>query len=506
MKIVFPDEMKSIDKETIEMGVPSLVLMESASIEVMNVIKEKFGRKILILCGPGNNGGDGYALARRLTVSGYNVVAYSWKNPKTKDCIHNRDLFADIGGTIKKFDNYNDLITDIKNSEVVVDGIFGTGFKGTLPGEIIDAFNEINKHECSRVAIDISSGINGSTGEVNQAAFLADVTVTFGLPKFGHYLQPGKYYTGELIVKNIGFPEKIINKFASCECIDSKLANELLPYRYPWEHKGSYGKVMIVGGNEVYTGAPLMAAQGALISGCGKVITYTPENARETISNNIPQIIAYGSVKKNLSDNDLPVMKELLKDADALVIGPGIGRELETKKFVLGLLEMVSKLDLSKVLIDADGLLALKDDMKLLKNLDDTVITPHPGEFSKLTGKEINELINNVKMVREYAGKWKTTLILKGSTSIISDKGKNIRLNITGNTGLAKGGSGDLLSGTIGAFMAQNMNCYDAASLGSYIMGKAAEIANVNQRSCTIRDVTAAYSKVFDLLKKTNRG
>jgi NAD(P)H-hydrate epimerase len=199
-------------------------------------------------------------------------------------------------------------------------------------------------------------------------------------------------------------------------------------------------------------------------------------------------------------------MKELLKDVDALVIGPGIGRELETKKFVLGLLEMVSKLDLSKVLIDADGLLALKDDMKLLKNLDDTVITPHPGEFSKLTGKEINELINNVKMVREYAGKWKTTLLLKGSTSIISDKGKNIRLNITGNTGLAKGGSGDLLSGTIGAFMAQNMNCYDAASLGSYIMGKAAEIANVNQRSCTIRDVTAAYSKVFDLLKKTNRG
>jgi NAD(P)H-hydrate epimerase len=248
-----------------------------------------------------------------------------------------------------------------------------------------------------------------------------------------------------------------------------------------------------------------MAAQGALISGCGKVITYTPENAREVIRNNIPQIIAYGSEKKNLSDNDLPVMKELLKGVDVLVIGPGIGRDKNTKNFVLGLLEMVSNLDLSKVLIDADGLLAIKDDMKLLKNIDDTIITPHPGELSKLTGKGINELINNIEMVREYAGKWKTTLLLKGSTSIISDRGKNVRLNITGNTGLAKGGSGDLLSGTIGAFMAQNMNGYDAASLGSYIMGKAAEMANVNQRSCTIHDVTGAYSKVFDLLKKINR-
>jgi NAD(P)H-hydrate epimerase len=504
MKIVFPDEMKSIDKETIEMGIPSLVLMESASIEVMNVIKERFGRRILILCGPGNNGGDGYALARRLMVSGYDVVTYSWKNPKTEDCIHNHDLFAEIGGTIKKFDNYNDLIADIKNSEVVVDGIFGTGFKGTLPNEIIDVFNVINRHRCRRVAIDISSGINGKTGEVNQVAFLADVSVTFGLPKFGHYLQPGKYYTGELIVKNIGFPEKIINKFAKCECIDSKLANKLLPDRFPWGHKGSYGKVMILGGNEVYTGAPLMAAQGALISGCGKVITYTPENAREAIRNNLPQVIAYGSEKKNLSDNDLPVIKELLKDVDVLVIGPGIGRENETKKFVLGLLKIISKLDVSKVLIDADGLFAIKDDMKLLKNIEDTVITPHPGEFSVLTGKGISELINNVGIIREYASKWETALLLKGSTSIISDKAKRIRLNITGNTGLAKGGSGDLLSGTIGAFMAQNINGYDAASLGSYTMGKAAEMVNVNQRSCTIHDVSGAYSKVFDLLKKIN--
>ncbi|MEA2067456.1 MAG: NAD(P)H-hydrate dehydratase [Thermotogota bacterium] len=501
MKIVFPDEMKSIDKETIEMGVPSLVLMESASIEVMNVIKEKFGGRVLILCGPGNNGGDGYALARRLKVSGYDVIAYSWKNPKTKNCIHNRDLFADIGGAIKKIDNFNDLIADIKNSEVVVDGIFGTGFKGTLPSKIIDVFNVINSHKCSRVAIDISSGINGNTGEVNQIAFLADVTVTFGLSKIGHYLQPGKYYTGELIVKNIGFPEKIINKFAKCECIDSKLAKELLPDRDPWGHKGSYGKVMIVGGNEVYTGAPLMAAQGAIISGCGKVITYTPEKVQKVIRNNVPQIIAYGSEKKNLVESDLPIMK----DVDVLVIGPGIGRELESKNFVLDLLKMLSNLDLSKVLIDADALLAIKGDMKLLKNIDDTVITPHPGELSKLTGKGINELINNVELVREYASEWETTLILKGSTSIISDKDKDIRLNMTGNTGLAKGGSGDLLSGTIGAFMAQNMNGYDAASLGSYIMGKAAEMANVNQRSCTIHDVTGAYSKVFDLLKKINR-
>lgn len=501
MRIAFPDEMKTIDKETIEMGIPSLVLMESASVEVMNVIIERYRGKIVVLCGPGNNGGDGYALARRLLINGYDVVVYSWKNPKSKDCIYNHDLFIKTGGEVKNLDDNTSLATDLKDAQVIVDGLFGTGFKGTLPSEIKDLFNTINKCKCSRVAIDISSGVNGNTGEVNQTAFMADVTITFGLSKFGHYLQPGRYYTGELIIKNIGFPERIIEKHTKSECIDLELAKKLLPDRYPWEHKGSYGKVLIVGGSENYTGAPLMAAQGALISGCGKVITYTPKNAQAVIRNNIPQVIAYGSEDINLNENDLPAAKKLLKDIDVLVIGPGIGRRDETKSFVLELIENAAEVSSIKVLIDADGLHAIKDEMYLLKKFDHAVLTPHPGEFSKLTGKRIEELINNIELIRKYADKWQTTIILKGSTSIISDRFKNVRLNITGNTGLAKGGSGDLLSGTIGALMAQNINCYDAASLGSYIMGKAAEMTDINPRSCTIQKVIDAYSKAFNSLK-----
>ncbi|MFO7882701.1 MAG: NAD(P)H-hydrate dehydratase [Kosmotogaceae bacterium] len=500
MRISFPDEMKRIDKETIEMGVPSLVLMESASIEVKNIINERYKGKILILCGPGNNGGDGYALARRLLIEGYKVKVYSWKKPKSKDCIHNHDLFINIGGKVNNFDDYNQLISDVKASEVIVDGLFGTGFKGTLPEEFSSAFKVINNCKCKRIAIDISSGVNGSSGEVDKTAFLADVTVTFGLSKFGHFLQPGKYYTGELIVKNIGFPEKIIQKYIVNECIDVNLAKRLLPERYPWEHKGSYGKVMIIGGSENYTGAALMAAEGALISGCGKVTTYTPRNVQTVLRNNLPQVIAFGSKNKNLNNDDLEIVRDLINDIDVLVIGPGIGRKKETKSFVLGLLEMASKIDSLKVLIDADGLIALKDNMELLNSIDDIVLTPHPGEFSALTEKRIDELINNVDLVREYANKWLSTFVLKGSTTIISDESKNIRLNITGNTGLAKGGSGDLLSGTIGALMAQNLKGFDAASLGTFIMGKAAEISDINARSCTIKDVTKAYSNVFNLL------
>ncbi|MFW6121735.1 MAG: NAD(P)H-hydrate dehydratase [Petrotogales bacterium] len=505
MLIASPDEMKKIDKETIEMGIPSLILMESASIEVMNVINENYNGKILILCGPGNNGGDGYALARRLLINGYTVVVYAWKKPKSKDCLHNHELYKKIGGTVKNFSNHNDLLIDIKTSDVVVDGLFGTGFKGSLPEDIEEAFTVINKSKCKRIAIDIASGVNGNTGKVENNAFFADITVTFGLSKIGHYLQPGKYYTGELIVRNIGFPEKIIRDNTSNECIDLEFARELLPERYPWEHKGSFGKVLIVGGSEDYTGATLMAAEGALLSGCGKVLTYTPEKAQAVIRNNLPQIIAYSSSRANLGYNDIKIIDNLIKDIDVLVIGPGIGRKDETVKFVHDLLKLASSINTLKVLIDADGLFALKKNMELLNGIYDTVLTPHPGEFSMLINKTVKEIINNLELVKECASNWQSTLVLKGATSIISDKSKKIRLNIAGNTGLAKGGSGDLLSGTIGAFMAQNMNGYDAASLGSYVMGKAAEMSNVNQRSCTIHDITDAYTKVFDLLQKINR-
>ncbi len=500
MLIASPDEMKNIDKETIEMGIPSLVLMESASIEVMNVIKEHYNGKILILCGPGNNGGDGYALARRLLIGGYAVIVYAWKKPKSKDCLHNHELFKKIGGTVKSFSNYNDLLSDIKTSEVIVDGLFGTGFKGSLPEDIEEAFTVINRCKCKRIAIDISSGVNGNTGKVENAAFFADLTVTFGLSKFGHYLQPGKYYTGELVVRNIGFPERIIRDNTSNECIDLELARELLPERYPWEHKGSFGKVLIVGGSEDYTGATLMAAEGALISGCGKVLTYTPEKAQAVIRNKLPQIIAFSSRRANLGYNDIEIIDSLIKDIGVLVIGPGIGRKDETVKFVRDLLKLASSNDNLEVLIDADGLFALKEHMELLSGINDTVLTPHPGEFSLLTNKAVNEIINNLELVKECANNWQSTLILKGATSIISDKSKKIRLNITGNTGLAKGGSGDLLSGTIGGLMAQKMKGFDAASLGTFIMGKAAEISKTNPRSCTIDDITRAYSDVFNVL------
>jgi len=496
VKIAYPDEMKKIDRRAIEIGVPSIVLMESAAIAVANEIMKKMPKKVTLLCGRGNNAGDAYAVGRHLLANGVEVFAVMLAEPSTKDCRKNYRLFRRFGGNVIKFCDLKKHWNKIKESDVFVDGIYGTGFKGDLSSEIGELLEAVNKIHAFRVAVDIPSGVDGKNGEVRPTAFKANLTVTFGLAKPGHFFYPGRAFVGKLKIINIGFPEKLMTEEASLNLLTDKEASELLPSRPPYGHKGTFGKVLTIGGSEDYSGSVVLAALGAIKVGAGMVFTFTPEKVQSVVRNNIPEVIALAGNKPHLAITDLESILSTLSKVNVVIIGPGIGRKEETFELIKELL-IESSARKIPVIVDADAIHALKSLNHDQINWENIVITPHPGEFSSITERKIEEVINNIDLVKEFSKKNKINVLLKGATSIFSSYTGEIWLNTTGNTGLAKAGSGDLLTGTIAGFIAQGIDMKAATILGAYFMGKAAEMCEIYEASMSASQVSSVYSKIF---------
>lgn len=496
MKIAYPDEMRKIDLRTIEMGVPSIVLMESAAIAVASEIMKRTPKKATLLCGRGNNAGDAYAVGRHLLANNVEVFAVKLAEPSTKDCRKNYRLFRKFGGKIIKIHNLWKHWNKVKDSDVFVDGIYGTGFKGHLSPEIVELLEAANKTHAFKVAVDIPSGVDGKNGEVRPTAFKADLTATFGLSKPGHFFYPGRAFVGRLKIVNIGFPEEFMIEEASLNLLTDKEAAELLPSRPPFGHKGSFGKVLIIGGSEDYSGSVVLAALGAMRVGAGMVFTFTPEKVQSVVRNNIPEVIALAGNKPHLSIADLEGILSTLSKMSAVIIGPGIGRKKETFELIKELLIDLSSRKIP-VIVDADAIHALKNLNHIKINWKNIVITPHPGEFSSITEQKIEEVVNNIEIVKEFSKKNRINILLKGATSIFSSYAGELWLNTTGNTGLAKAGSGDLLTGTIAGFIAQGLDIKSATILGAYFMGKAAEMCEIAEASMSASQVSSVYSKVF---------
>ncbi len=475
--------MQNIDRRAIDgMKIPGLELMEAAGSFVVDAIIEQYGditgQVITIVCGKGNNGGDGFVAGRYLHEKGAKVEIFltGRADAVEGDARTNLKSAKKIGLHIKEIDSPGDFAID-ENSTIIVDALFGTGFSGDIKAPYDEIIAKINDHPASVVAVDAPSGLDGATGAVAEPCVRADLTVTFGLPKFGQAVYPGKEYCGLLLVADIGFPDEAIDQ----EDIDRHLLMEdeaaaMLPRRAPDSHKGDFGKLFVLAGSEGYTGAAAMAAEAGLRSGTGLVILGCPSGLNDIFEQKLMEVMTkpLPQVRKRrcFALRSLGEIREMVSWADAVAVGPGIGIYHETRDLIF---RLIAKLDKPAVL-DADALNILAKNMDYLKGHSaPLVISPHPGEMSRLTGKTIEQIQKNrIDIALEFAEEFNLVCILKGAPSVIAAPSGQVWINPTGNEGMATAGSGDVLTGLIGGFLAQGLMDIDAAVLGCYVHGKRA--------------------------------
>ncbi len=486
MKLCTPKQMRNIDRRAIDgMEIPGLRLMETAGSRVIEAINQHFGdlseRIVTIVCGKGNNGGDGFVIARYLHERSARVELFliGEKGHVKGDAKTNMERAEKVGLFVKEVIAPLDFTIN-RGTALIVDSIFGTGFSGDIMPPVDYIIQTINLHPAPIVAVDSPSGLDCGTGAVSDHTIFADITVTFGLPKLGQTIYPGKDFRGLLLVADIGFPpEAIDDEEIDLSYIMEDEAALMLPRRAPDSHKGDFGKLFVLAGSEGYTGAASLTAESGLRSGAGLVILGCPSGLNDILEQKLTEVMTkrLPEVRKRrcLALRGLGEVREMVKWADAVAVGPGIGTYHETRDLIF---RLISKLDKPAV-FDADALNVLAKNMDYLKNRSaPLVISPHPGEMSRLTGKSIEQIQQHrIEIALEFADEFNLVCVLKGAPSVIAAPSGQAWINSTGNEGMATAGSGDVLTGLIGGFLAQGMMDIDAAVLGCYVHGAAGDLA-----------------------------
>lgn len=472
MHILTTEEMKKIDTLTSEeYGISSQVLMEQAAISIYNELFGDFNKHthFLFVLGTGNNGGDGLAAARLLFNEGFkNIkIAIVGKNKS--------DLFIKQYETLKKFgfDNFIEIDDNFKNhvstADCIIDGIVGIGLKGKLKKEIQKIIEIINIYKRGFViSIDIPSGINANTGEISRTAIKADKTITFGSYKLGHVFFPGREYSGKTIVSPLSFPKKLF-AMTKRELVTKEMVKNLLPARPKFSQKYDFGNVVIFAGSAEFPGASILSAIGAQKVGAGLVRLITPSPLSSTVLEHEPGIIYKSLNKGKFSLKDVNSVSKTVRKASVIVIGPGLGRSDETMQFVRNIVEYSN----CPIVVDADALYAV-DALRLRENI---VLTPHVGEMQRIVRTDEIDIRQNYEYTEFFAKKKNATIVFKDATTIITN-GSKTYFNITGNSALAKGGSGDLLTGIIAGFIAQGLDVLKASIVASYLSGRTAELVS----------------------------
>ncbi|MGA1861402.1 NAD(P)H-hydrate dehydratase [Deferribacter thermophilus] len=484
MEVLTSKQMANADKYTIEtLKTPSIVLMENAAraifeeFEKLNIKKNK----VAVLIGKGNNGGDGIAVARHLFNNGYHVdIILLYPQEELKgDAKLNLEIIKNY--PIKLL-NYNENI-NFNEYDVIFDAIFGTGLSRAVDGFIKDIIKQINLSNAYKIAIDIPSGLSGSNHNVIGECIKADLTITLARPKIPHVFYPAKKFCGKVVVKDISIPDFAIQ---SVSPFIFELTLENLPTIYKREedsHKGHFGHNVIIGGSAGKMGAPIMASYASVMSGAGLTTCAIFEQYYYFLSK-YPEIMAFIVKGRDFFTTDeLEPLLEFIKDKEVITLGCGLGRNHQTKEFVKGLIENTDK----NFVIDADGLYHLDDLM--LKNLSfRAVLTPHIGEFAKLTELTKEEVLNNkIELAREFSTKYQVVLVLKSADTIIATPDANLYVLSNGTPALSKGGSGDCLAGIIGSLIAQKYSLEDAAKLGCYVMNLTAAILSKEKNEKCLR-------------------
>jgi hydroxyethylthiazole kinase-like uncharacterized protein yjeF len=463
-------EMRALEINSEYFGISRLQLMETAGRNVAEEIALRFKpkkTKVAIFCGSGGNGGDGFVAARHLNCLGFEVeviLAGKASNIGDDSARCNWLALQPLKNVLNIHEVYDSTLIPNVKAEVAVDALLGIGLKGKLRPPVLQLVEKINAMEAFRVSVDVPTGINSDSGEVLGNTVKADLTVTFYKAKPG--LFKAREYTDKIVVKDIGLPPEF-EKFAGPG--DVPLAVKPRP---PEAHKGAFGRLLVVGGSDVFSGAPALVALAALRVGVDVVSVVAPERTAYAISSMSPALITIKLKGKHLSSSNLSTLKEHLEAATAIVVGPGLGLHRETREATLELVELVEEAG-TPLLLDADGLKAFAD-FKRRVNVP-LVLTPHSTEYEILTEKKLsNDFEGRVEEVRKTARKLGATIVLKGPVDVVSD-GEKVKFNFTGNPGMTVGGTGDVLSGVIGGLMAMGTNSFRAAVAGAFINGAAGD-------------------------------
>lgn len=513
MKVAAAEQMRKIDRDAEDiLGIPGIILMENAGIKVYKHIAGIEGierKRVCIICGKGNNGGDGFVAARHLSLISKNLVLYIIGDGSDirGDALINYKIAVNMGLCIRKItcsEHLRELACDIQNSDVVVDAVFGTGVRGDVAGlykEVIEVINESSKYV---ISIDIPSGIDSDTGKVLGVGVRAQKTVTFVLPKTGLYTYPGAYHAGEVIVEDISIPGSISDmQQIKVNLLEQKDISGFFRKRYNDTNKGTYGRAFIIGGSVNMMGAVTLCIKCALRCGAGLVEAGVPLCIKDSVAPLCLEAIVHGVEDKDgiLSIGAKDTILEGLKKSTAFAFGPGLSKSAD----LFNILENIITQAGCPGVIDADGLNLLSQDVSLLNKAGNTLIlTPHPGEMGRLTGKDTREVQGDrIGCARDLSVKYRVVTVLKGANTVVASPDGEIFINTTGNPGMAKGGSGDVLTGIIVSFLAQGMDPIDAAKAGVFIHGLAGDLASlklgqygmkasdiIDSIPCAIKEVT----------------
>ncbi len=491
LKVATSQQMQNLDRRAIhDCGIPGIVLMENAGRGAARVMSSHFpslsSTRVAILCGRGNNGGDGFVIARCLIAGGTQVKAYllSQKNQVKGDAKTNLDIFICSGGTVHEIpdaESFGAMREDVLSHDLFVDAIFGTGLSSQVSGfyaEVIDCVNNSGK---PIVAVDIPSGLDANSGKPLGTCIAATLTATLGLPKVGQVIYPGLAHVGKLEVIDIGIPSILIEE----EGIRTHLTEEdeirriLLSPRAPESHKGEYGHLLAIAGSVGKTGAATMACESAMRVGSGLVTLGIPESLNPIMETKLTETMTYPlpeTKSHSLSLGAFDPILSLASGKSGLVLGPGLSTDPETMALVGKIVQSLS----IPMVIDADGITALSTDRVALRDAKAPIIlTPHPGEMARLMEMSPREVQNDrLGVARACAAEFGCHVILKGARTIVSMPSGEVFINPTGNPGMASGGTGDVLTGMIGGFLCQGLTLTDAARAATYVHGLAGDVAS----------------------------
>ncbi|MEY8387638.1 NAD(P)H-hydrate dehydratase [Oscillospiraceae bacterium 38-13] len=513
MKLATAAQMRELDRRAIEeRKIPSIDLMERAAAEVaqaaLDALPDKPGRcRAAVFCGAGNNGGDGAGAARLLFLAGLRVRVFLVGDygRLTPDAMEEAGRLSECGVELEDFRPEDAAQAAwARDSHVIIDAVFGVGLTREIAPDsryaaAVDLINSCRKGTV--IAADIASGVEADTGRVLGRAVKADRTVTFSLPKIGQAVGDGALLSGRVTVHDIGIPAALVRDMAcSAQTVEADFAAAALPPRKRDGHKGDFGKVLVAGGSVGYTGAPYLTASAAVKSGCGLVYLGVPEDIWPVEAARCVSAMPFplpANRRGGLGIRALPLLLERLEGCDVLALGPGLGRSGSARRLALELLRQTER----PVVLDADGINALEGHIDILDRRRGrvTILTPHDGEFARIGGG----LGDRAGAARAFAQAHGCILVLKGHRTITAGPEGNVLVNTTGNSGLAKGGSGDVLTGLIASLLAQGASPVMAAAGGAWIHGRAGDLAAeaLTEYCAAPEDVSAAFPRVFSQLQ-----
>ena len=510
MKLVTASEMRELDRRAIQdLGIPSLVLMENAGRTTYRILRREFPAppgEVAVVAGRGNNGGDGFVVARYLANAGLPVVVFLL-GPRDQvggDARVNCEILGHLGVEVVEVltdADLNPVVHRLAKAGLIVDALLGTGLNSPVQGLMAALIERLNHLRTPVLAVDIPTGLSADTGEVLGVALKATVTVTYGWPKLGQILPPGRDYVGRLWQVDISIPPDLARD-VPLELAAAPDLRVLLPPRPFGSHKGAFGHLLVLAGSEGKTGAAAMSAAAALRAGAGLVTLGIPASLNDILAVKLTEAMTLPLPEapgaRALGKAALKPILDFLGPKSTLAVGPGLGTHPETRDLVCRLVRDLPQ----PMVVDADGVNHLAADPACLQSAaGPRILTPHPGEMARLVGLTPAEVqTRRLEVARETAAKFGVTLVLKGAQTLVAAPDGRVSLNPTGNPALASGGTGDVLTGLIGGFLAQGLAPWDAARLGVYLHGLAADdfVARHGPRGLIAGDLLRNFPDVLD--------